>query len=535
METRIINKVLIIDNEFKEALPIMQAMAQKGVYSIYWNGKEATQPEKPLKGVRLVILDIRFSAIVDERGITSNLFNLLKRSVSIDNGPFVLCMWSKHNGAYLSVFKEDLVKQSDVPQPYLIIELDKSEFMYIEKADDTSHNEFIKELKFLTDNDKVKVLEVSKNYIYDEEEVSLKESAIDNLLAKLEGELNKINSLITLMIWEKMASDSATSLINSISSLSESSEDWDTNIKTLIQYLAKAYGGESLGKEASPKDYIINALSSINNMFPDELWSQLNNLNISEEDFTFIKEPVIYYKYESSIYTLFYSAKKKNFELKKDNSEVYATFKNKETIDDIEKTDRQKAEICTILFRKFQNFMGYSNFKLLCEPNQNTTTKKPGNIYTFKDDNLLEEIANHILKTNKGKTQYFMHNEPKNLEKDIKIEQLDEKAINLVKLDISSSCDYAQSKLKRVRILSGLMIDSKYYSKIEESKDIYCTPEIKVNDKNVKFVFNFHYLIHESQANLDKHSKLLSFRDIFLNEIKHDLSNYISRVGIIRL
>lgn len=150
---------------------------------------------------------------------------------------------------------------------------------------------------------------------------------------------------------------------------------------------------------------------------------------------------------------------------------------------------------------------------MLCERVTLKGTKKPGGIYKVENPTLLQELTNSIFKNKEN----------------ININS------GLVKLDISSSCDYAQNKLKRVRVLLGIMIEDVYFADINDTDDIYCTPELNIDGKTFKIAFNFHYITNESNNNLIESDKLFSFRELLLTEIKHTLSSYISRVGIINL
>ncbi len=504
----IFNKVFVIDDRYEEALPIIQTLATKGISSIYWNGHTDTKPEYPLKGIRLVFLDMRFSFVVDSRSIITYLFTLLKNAISDDNGPYILCIWSKHDNEYLEEFKKELIEQLRVPQPYLIINMEKNKFIKVITQNNRIYDEIASGLDF---QDKIEVkkeiLGILQNIGIDEtiETIELEENIIKELTFHMDEKLKEINSLSILLIWEKIVNLSANNLVNDIARFSEFDGTWDNNIKALIQHLAIANAGKSL--EITAREYIINALSALNYMLTDELLNQLIEWQIDEEKFDFISNPAIIKNVDGDIFSISKSDNGKKFIIKKGTND-HKVFKHIGEIENYEDSDKN---ICGELYSRYSNLFGNSNFKLLCERVTSSVTKKPGGIYKVENPTLLQELTNSIFKNKE------------NINSD------------LVKLDISSSCDYAQNKLKRVRVLLGIMIEDLYFADINDTDDIYCTPELNINGKTIKIAFNFHYITNESKNNLIESDKLFSFRELLLTEIKHKLSSYISRVGIINL
>ncbi len=228
--------------------------------------------------------------------------------------------------------------------------------------------------------------------------------------------------------------------------------------------------------------------------------------DIDEKTFNFINNPSIIKTVDENVYSISKTSNK--YIIKKNNSD-YASFKRIDALkEDVDK------ELCKEMYKQYLEFFGKSNFKLLCERITSDEIKKPGSVYEFQDDDMLQDLCNSILKK-----QY----------------EITLTNISLIKLDVSSSCDYAQNKLKRIRILPGIMVEESYFSAIDDTEDIYCTPELEVNNKLVKLVFNFHYITNESKNKLTEANIIFSFRELLLTEIKHKLSSYISRVGIINL
>lgn len=499
------SKVFIIDDNYEEAYPVIKAMAKRGIFTIYWDGSFEMKPESPLEEVRFVFLDMRLSAVTDDHTINTYLFTLLKSAISMENGPYVLLIWSKHDSEYLENFKNEISNVNGIPKPYLIINMEKNDFIKRTFEKNEVYDQIVATLDIDGKHEnRNEILEVLKNNNINEinEVIEIDENVIEKFLLSLDEKLKQVNSLAILFMWEKIVNISARNLVNSITNLSELGRNWDNNIKTLIQRLAMANAGKSL--KATAKDYVFNALWTLNQMLPDELWSELNKIDIDEEKYKFIDELSIMKTIGDNTYSIIKPNKK--YIIKKNNSD-YTSFK---CADELEKSKEE----CKEIYDRYTQVLGKSNFKLLCERSVSNLIKKPGNVYEVSDRELLENLSDSILKN-------------------INSEMLTE--VNLIKLDISSSCDYAQNKLKRVRILPGIMITEKYFSFINNTEDIYCTPELEINNELVKIAFNFNYITNESNDRMKGLDIIFSFRELILIEIKHKLSSYMSRVGIINL
>ncbi|OZV13547.1 hypothetical protein CIW83_03095 [Tissierella sp. P1] len=507
MNNSIVDKVLIIDDNYDEALPVIQALSKNGIFTIYWNGNVDTKPEHPLKGIRLVILDMRFSAVTDSHTINANLFTLLKYSISKENGPYILFIWSKHDNEYLESFKNELSKLTDIPQPYLIVNMEKNKYIKVTAEENKYYQEIATELNSkISKKIKDEVLSILQNLgMYNTiDTIQIKENAVEELILDIDEKLKEANALCILLMWENIAKTSAHKLVTNIANVSEIDGTWDNNIKTLIQHLASANAGQSL--EPTAKEYIINAMYSLNLMLPDELSNHLMKINIDESRFSFINSPAIMKNIEGDIFSI--SKPNKKFIVKRNDAEcqIFGSFSAIK--------EEPYKRICQELYSEYLGYLGTSNFKFLCERAASNDLKKPGSIYKVEDGEMLEELSKFMFKN---------------------VKDIDINNFSLINLDISSSCDYAQNKLKKVRLLFGIMIENPYYFEINNTDDIYCTPEINVDGKIVKIAFNFHYITYESKDRIPEANKLFSFRELFLTEIKHKLSTYISRVGIINL
>jgi hypothetical protein len=91
------SRVVLIDDEPEEVLPVLEALGRLSVGCTYLPGdRQEDLPRKPLHGIRLVVLDMHLGAAVpggDQAKTTATVFH---RVVSPDHGPLVVLLWSKH-------------------------------------------------------------------------------------------------------------------------------------------------------------------------------------------------------------------------------------------------------------------------------------------------------------------------------------------------------------------------------------------------------------------------------------------------------
>jgi hypothetical protein len=120
-------RVIVVDDNEEEALPILRAFAKKGIPTAFFDGNLIGFPSKGhrLSGVRLAILDMNLVL-----GHTSNkekaaaLVNVLGQILSPQNGPYAILAWTMHPEV-LEDFKKYLFAAQSVPNPIFIVVLEK--------------------------------------------------------------------------------------------------------------------------------------------------------------------------------------------------------------------------------------------------------------------------------------------------------------------------------------------------------------------------------------------------------------------------
>lgn len=127
------SRVLLVDDDATDALPILKSLGLHGIGAVYLSGAIGDPvPEQPLSGIRVAILDIYLNVLGDPATRMQQTVQLVDRIVSEDNGPYVAVVWTSNPDDF-EQFKSRLM-QNRCP-PVLMVPLDKSEVMSQDEGD----------------------------------------------------------------------------------------------------------------------------------------------------------------------------------------------------------------------------------------------------------------------------------------------------------------------------------------------------------------------------------------------------------------
>jgi hypothetical protein len=99
-------KVIVVDDMFKEVEPLLSALWQKGISCIYLTGQQEYLPERPFSGVRLLFLDIELDTkALSDKDKASTLAAVVKKIIGEKPSPYFIVFWTKHDD---NVIKEVL-------------------------------------------------------------------------------------------------------------------------------------------------------------------------------------------------------------------------------------------------------------------------------------------------------------------------------------------------------------------------------------------------------------------------------------------
>jgi hypothetical protein len=131
-------RVLLLDDEPKEAIPVVKALSRAGIPVAYFDGKQDGLPLKSrkLRGVRLAVLDMNLGQSGSDENIASTLVQTFSGIMARDNGPYGILIWTNHPELKELVARY-IFEHPGLPNPVFIANLKKAAFLRI-TADDVT-------------------------------------------------------------------------------------------------------------------------------------------------------------------------------------------------------------------------------------------------------------------------------------------------------------------------------------------------------------------------------------------------------------
>lgn len=261
-------KVVIVDDCFREILPLINILNKNAIPVTYYTGKADELPQTPLQGVRLFFLDLRFSPNVDLKTIVSNACHILKAILGENNGPYLLIIWSSTGDEY----KEELEKvlNDKLYRPEFILCLSKGDYFETKSSNVYLLTDDIK--KILTDNDVDNIdyimEKITERIIADEDEkekIFIPQS-MEKLHRELYSGLKKAGLLSFFVLWENTIRDSAHKVVNEIFSQIPDTIPVDKKLPAMAYYLAKNRLDKQF-EEVEDKDRLYAAFMELNELY----------------------------------------------------------------------------------------------------------------------------------------------------------------------------------------------------------------------------------------------------------------------------
>ena len=108
-------RVVVIDEDQREAISLLQALGQMGWSTAYVAGDdESLLPEKPLEGIRLVFLDLKLINLPEPKQYLPHTVKVLERTVKMIPGVTGILCWTTHDEE-IPLLREELTRNSIVP------------------------------------------------------------------------------------------------------------------------------------------------------------------------------------------------------------------------------------------------------------------------------------------------------------------------------------------------------------------------------------------------------------------------------------
>ena len=261
-------KVVIVDDCFQEILPLINILNKNAIPVIYYSGRANELPIKPLQGIRLFFLDLRFSTNTDTKTIVSNACNILQTILGENNGPYLLIIWSSTGTDY----KEELENAlgDKLYRPEFVLCLSKADYFEIKDSEVYS---VIGDIEKILDEADVENIDsimekITERVIAneDENEKVFISSSIDKLQQELYDGLKNTGLLSLFILWENTIRNSAHKVVNEIFTQIPESIPTDKKLPAMAYYLAKNRL-EKQFETVEGKDKLHAALMELNELY----------------------------------------------------------------------------------------------------------------------------------------------------------------------------------------------------------------------------------------------------------------------------
>jgi hypothetical protein len=122
-------RVVLLDDEATEALPVIRALSKMGVSVAFFDGRISELPtkKKRLRGIRLAILDMNLGVTGSNETIASTLVQTFSRIIDDDNGPYGVLIWTNHPDL-MELAARYIYVHKTLPKPVFVVSLRKAAF-----------------------------------------------------------------------------------------------------------------------------------------------------------------------------------------------------------------------------------------------------------------------------------------------------------------------------------------------------------------------------------------------------------------------
>ena len=254
-------RIVVIDDKYEEALPLLRTLWQNGFAVIYFNGEKKYLPSVPLDDVRVIFLDMELlmGGYTDSNNKTkaATTANVLKSIINTKrNSVYLIVMWANHKELVHDFWT---YIRTDSSCDFIELELDKTKCMTNEKI--------------LPDE----IVAVLRNH----------------------------NAFKFFINWENMIHKSSSDIILDFSSFFpvNAEAEWDRKMLGIFKKLAEEYAGKTLNA-TDHEETVKNAMCAFNGTFTDTLENniaQVPNTGISFEGITAIPDQSVVAKINSKL------------------------------------------------------------------------------------------------------------------------------------------------------------------------------------------------------------------------------------------
>lgn len=238
-------RVVIVDDQIEQALPIMNELGKRGIAYTYYNGDMENLPEEGTHNdIRLLFLDINLidNAVHDIKKLYPKIYAVINRIIGKNSFPYVLVCWSRNEEEYDAIVRK-LNDDFEKRKPICSIQLNKSDFFSMtgKKTDD-----------------------------FDEKI----ESLFNDISSKIEIHVNFSN----ILKWENHVHTATSGALNECLSCIDS--DWDKMANWIFTKWSIAYSGKNFDNLTQPEK-LKSAFHTLNQILFESIEEEVSR-NVSQ-------------------------------------------------------------------------------------------------------------------------------------------------------------------------------------------------------------------------------------------------------------
>lgn len=209
-------RIAIVDDQFKQALPLIQELSKRNIPFVYYDGKPEHLPmNNENNDIRILFLDINLidNSVHTVKQLYPVVYATMNRIINDNNFPYILICWSRNSSEYDEIM-EKLKKDFSHKAPIATIPLIKSDFFD---------------------------LNGDKTTLYDEK--------INGLFQEIASEMNNHTAFQNLILWENHIHTATNNAL--AEGLISIDNNWDQSANWIFTKWGMAFAGKKFNNYSS--------------------------------------------------------------------------------------------------------------------------------------------------------------------------------------------------------------------------------------------------------------------------------------------
>jgi hypothetical protein len=242
-------RIVIVDDQLKEAEPLINVLSRSRIPFNYYSGtRQSDFPQDPNQNkLRVLFLDLNiFELNRDAKTVISSIHAILESVIPDSPNPYLLVIWSKQSEDYRIALEDHFERYLPKKIPAKIVFFQKGKYF---------------------------------DYIVEQGWIP-QVGCLERLEQDLTNELGQISLLRNLIAWENIIHLHSSETINEFSSFFPIEKNWDRNSKGIMYRLAKAVVGNDDISALSDEQKLAKAFISLNSFLSDKVEKDVENLKL---------------------------------------------------------------------------------------------------------------------------------------------------------------------------------------------------------------------------------------------------------------